>query len=179
MSKSLHERLAEIQQKLKVEKSQFNKFGGYNFRSTEDILEGVKPLLGGLVLTLDEEMKVLYGAFSERYYKVTTASISDGKDTISVRSETREDESQKGLTQSQLSGAISSYGAKMALRGLFLLDDTKDDDATNTHGKEDKPAPTKPVEAKSEAKSEPAPESFKRKPKAKPEAPKGSEEDDY
>ena len=176
---SLNKRLSEIQKILKVEKSQFNKFGGYNFRSTEDILEGVKPLLGDLTLKIDEDM-VCLGTLEHRFYKKVTATISDGKESIAVTSYTREDDSQKGMSHSQLSGAVGSYGAKMALRGLFLIDDTRDADATNTHGKEDKPAPTKPVESPAkDVKAEPAPESFKRKPKTKPEAPKGSEEDDY
>lgn len=170
MSVSLHERLSDIQRKLKVEKAQFNKFGGYSYRSTEDILEGVKPLLNGLVLSLDEEMQLLAGHRSERFYKITIASISDGKDKISVRSVTREDESQKGLTQSQLSGAISSYGAKMALRGLFLLDDSKDDDATNDHGKKtvlDDKTKEEPKKAESNAdkssEDKPSPTSFRRR----------------
>jgi hypothetical protein len=176
MSKTLQEKLSEIQSTLNCPKTLYNKFGNYAYRSTELILEAVKPLLlqHQLVLTLDEDMKVL-GEGNNRFYKKIIASITDGKDTISVSSFTREDESQKGLTQSQLSGAVGSYGAKMALRGLFLLDDTQDDDATNTHGKEDKPAPEKPkvVDQK-------APESFKRKPKAVSAAkPSEDTEDDY
>jgi hypothetical protein len=177
---SLNEKLSQIQTTLNCPKSLLNKFGGYYYRSTESILEAVKPLLlqHKLVLTIDEDMKVLGGDHSPRFYKQIIASITDGKDTISVSSFTREDESQKGLTQSQLSGAVGSYGAKMALRGLFLLDDTQDDDATNTHGKEDKPAPEKPkVTAVVDQK---APESFKRKPKAVSAAkPSEDTEDDY
>ena len=75
---------------------------------------------------------------SERFYKKITATISDGTASVSSTSYTREDEMQKGLTHSQLSGAVGSYGAKMALRGLLLLDDTNDDDATNDHGKGEK-----------------------------------------
>jgi len=178
MSKTLQEKLSEIQSTLNCPKSLYNKFGNYAYRSTELILEAVKPLLlqHKLVLTLNEDMKVL-GGEDPRFYKQIIASITDGKDTISVSSFTREDESQKGLTQSQLSGAVGSYGAKMALRGLFLLDDTQDDDATNTHGKEDKPAPEKP---KAVAVDQKAPESFKRKPKAASAAkPSEDTEDDY
>lgn len=136
---TLNEKLSDIQTQLKVGKNRFNKFGGYNFRSTEDIMEGIKPLLNGLTLTINESMEVLGEQEFARFYKKVIASISDGKDVISAVSYTREDENQKGLSQAQLSGSVSSYGAKMALRGLFLLDDTPDDDALNTHGKENKP----------------------------------------
>jgi hypothetical protein len=136
---TLNEKLSNIQTQLKVGKPRFNKFGGYHFRSTEDIMEGVKPLLKGLTLTINESMEVLGEMEFARFYKKVVASISDGKDVINSVSYTREDEGQKGMTQAQLSGSVSSYGAKMALRGLFLLDDTPDDDTLNTHGKEDKP----------------------------------------
>ena len=176
MSKSLHKKLAEIQQKLNCPKTLFNKFGGYYYRSAETILEAVKPLLGDLTLIVNDEIREIGG----RVYVQAIATISDGEHSISSSSYAREEESKKGMDSAQLTGATSSYARKYALNGLFLIDDTRDADATNTHGKEDKPAPTKPVESPAkEVKAEPAPESFKRKPKAKPEAPKGSEEDDY
>jgi hypothetical protein len=171
MSKSLHKKLAEIQQKLKAPKSQFNKFGNYAFRNQEDILEAVKPLLGDLTMIISDEIREIGG----RVYVQAVVTVSDGEHSVSNSAFAREPDQKKGFDESQLSGMASSYARKYALNGLFLIDDTRDADATNTHGKEDKPAPTKPVEAK----AEPAPESFKRKPKAKPEAPKGSEEDDY
>lgn len=149
---TLNEKLSEIQTQLKVGKPRFNKFGGYHFRSTEDIMEGVKPLLKGLTLTINESMEALGEMEHTRFYKKVVASISDGKDTISSVSYTREDEGQKGMSQAQLSGSVSSYGAKMALRGLFLLDDTPDDDALNTHGKEDKPQ-TSGLKAKTKGKA--------------------------
>lgn len=137
--KTFNQKVAEIQQKIKVGKNRVNKFGGYNYRSTEDILEGIKPLLGDLTLTINEEMIVLgdHGGpgVTARFYKKVVATLSDGENSLSASSMTREDDSQKGMTQAQLSGSVSSYGAKMALRGLALLDDTQDDDATNDHGK--------------------------------------------
>lgn len=176
---TIHEKLSKIQSELKVGKPLFNKFGNFSYRSTENIFEALKPVLAqhGLYLLLEEDMVVL--GSSERFYKKITAVLTDGKDRITSTSFTREDESQKGLTSSQLSGAVGSYGAKMALRGLLLLDDVLDDDHDKSGSSTSKPAPTKPVEVKAEVKAEPAPESFKRKPKAKPEVPKGSEEDDY
>lgn len=136
MMSTLQAKLTKIQQTLKVEKGQYNNFGKYAFRSTEDILEGVKPLLGDLRLTISEKMEVLGTNEHSRFYKITTAEISDGKESIQVSSWTREDEKVGGMTHSQLSGSVSSYGTKMALRGLFLIDDTKDADATNTHGRD-------------------------------------------
>ena len=138
MSLTIYEKLTVIQSELKVGKNLVNKFGGYNFRNTESIFEALKPFLSKhkLHLLLQEDMVVLGN--SERFYKKITATISDGTASVSSTSYTREDEMQKGLTHSQLSGAVGSYGAKMALRGLLLLDDTNDDDATNDHGKGEK-----------------------------------------
>lgn len=164
---TLQTKLTKIQQTLKVEKGQYNNFGKYSFRSTEDILEGVKPLLGDLRLTISERMEVLGTNEHSRFYKITTAEISDGKESIQVSSWTREDEKVGGMTHSQLSGSVSSYGTKMALRGLFLIDDTKDADATNTHGKDTEEKKSTPEEKKAapapavSTEKKPAP-SFKR-----------------
>lgn len=185
MSKTFQEKFSIVQNTLKVAKTRFNKFGGYQFRNTEDIMEAVKPLLleYNLTLTIDEEMVVL-GTTEQRFYKNVIATISDGREKVSVSSFTREDESQKGLTSSQLSGAVGSYGAKMALRGLFLLDDTNDDDATNTHGKEpkqlEKPSLSAQPESPNAEKQEkevPKPTSFKRSPKTVPTKETGGDDD--
>jgi len=105
---NIRQKLTAIQQNLKAPKGQTNKFGGYSYRSSEDILTAVKPLLGEYECTLviDDET-----AFA------------------------RECESQKGMNEAQITGSASSYARKYALNGLFAIDDTKDPDATNTHGK--------------------------------------------
>jgi len=117
--------LAKIQQELKAPKGQFNKFANFNYRSCEDILEAVKPLLGGkLFLTLSDKI-VLIG---ERYYIEATAKLSNGKDFIEVPAYARESLERKGMDDSQITGATSSYARKYALNGLFAIDDTKDSD---------------------------------------------------
>lgn len=132
--KTLVEKLAKIQKDLKAPKNQRNSFGGYNYRSCEDILEAVKPLLEGLILTLNDEI-IQVGT---RVYVKATATITDGENSISTSANAREPESKKGMDESQITGAASSYARKYALNGLFDIDDTKDADATNTHGKDDK-----------------------------------------
>lgn len=135
--------LAKIQQELKAPKNQFNKFGGYKYRNAEDILESVKPLLKehDCVLTLCDEI-VNIGA---RFYVRATATLTDTKEneSVIVSALAREEEIKKGMDGSQITGASSSYARKYALNGLFLIDDTKDSDFTNTHDKpeksEDKP----------------------------------------
>ena len=140
MDKTLHERLADIQANLVAPKGQFNKFGNYKYRSCEDILSAVKPLLDGLVLTSTEEV-VMVGA---RYYIVATATISDGKDSISTSAFAREPEERKGMDSAQVSGSTGSYSKKYSLNSLFAIDDTKDADATNDHGKAPARQPQKP-----------------------------------
>ncbi len=145
-TKTFAERIIAVQSALKAPKNQRNKFGGYNYRSCEDILEAVKPLLKeqGLYLTVTDDI-VLVG---ERYYIKATATLSDGTSTVSNTAYAREDESQKGMTGSQLTGATSSYARKYALNGLLAIDDTKDADYLNTHGKDKKEdKPKKTVEA--------------------------------
>lgn len=134
----IYEKLAKIQATLKAPKNQFNSFGKYNYRSCEDILEAVKPLLNGLVLTVSDEI-VLIG---DRYYVRATATLTDGKEGITNPAYAREEDNKKGMDASQLTGATSSYARKYALAGLFLLDDNKDSDATNEHGKGGKDLPT-------------------------------------
>lgn len=133
-----------IQYGLKAPKNQRNNFGGYNYRSCEDIMEAVKPLLRefNVVLTVSDEM-VLVG---DRIYVKATATLSDGEDSISNSAFAREAESKKGMDESQITGAASSYARKYALNGLFCIDDTKDADATNTH--EDKTPAQKAAETR-------------------------------
>ncbi len=126
-------KLQEIQQKLKAPKNQFNSFGKYHYRSCEDILEAVKPLLGEATLTITDTIKEAAGMV----YVEATATLTDGKTVTSV-SACAGIESRKGMDLAQSFGASSSYARKYALNGLFLIDDTKDPDTTNTHGKEPK-----------------------------------------
>ena len=114
-----------IQQQLKAPKSQRNSYGGYNYRSAEDILEAVKPLLEGITLTLNDEV-VLIG---DRYYIKATAILSDGEDEITATAFAREEKEQKGMSSGQLTGATSSYARKYCLNGLFCIDDAKDLDS--------------------------------------------------
>jgi hypothetical protein len=130
---SIYQKLNVIQAKLNVPKNQFNQFGKYNYRSCEDILEAVKPLLGGLSLLLCDEI-VLIG---DRYYLKATATLTDGTETVSVAAYAREENEKKGMDSAQLTGATSSYARKYALAGLFLLDDNKDAD-TMDNSKQDK-----------------------------------------
>ena len=129
-------RLIEIQQELKAPKNQKNNFGGYNYRSCEDILEAVKPHLQkhNLLLVINDSIE----AINTRFYVRATATIYDetGKKLIETSALAREEESKKGMDASQLTGATSSYARKYALNGLFAIDDNKDADATNKHNKE-------------------------------------------
>ena len=129
---TINQKLATIQTKFKSKKSRFNSFGKYNFRSAEDILEATKPFLKelGVTVTVDEELV----SFDPPVMQVT-AKISDGKDSINSKAVVGVDLDQKGMQMPQRYGAASSYGKKYALGNLFLIDDTQDSDATNTHGK--------------------------------------------
>jgi hypothetical protein len=144
MSKELTKKLAKIQSTLHAPKNQRNSFGNYNYRSCEDILEAVKPLLGDLTLVIDDEILPAL----DRVYIKATATISDGEHNISVSSYARESDSKKGMDSAQLTGATSSYARKYALNGLFLIDDNKDADTDEAKGGK-KAAPKKPVAASS------------------------------
>ncbi|EKE5139810.1 ERF family protein [Escherichia coli] len=131
MKTELHKKLWTIQQTLNAPKGQYNKFGGYSYRSAEDILEAVKPLLQNVTLMVSDEI-VLIG---DRYYVKATATLSDGEDSISATAFAREEKEQKGMTAGQLTGATSSYARKYALNGLFCIDDAKDPD-TDAYAKQ-------------------------------------------
>ena len=120
------DKLLKIQTDLKAPKGQFNKFGNYKYRSCEDILEALKPLLARecCTLTLSDEMVEIGG----RVYVKATATLTDGTATERVTAYAREEESKKGMDASQVTGAASSYARKYALNGLFCIDDTKDAD---------------------------------------------------
>lgn len=139
--KNIYQKLVTIQSMLKAPKGQYNSFGKYNYRSCEDILEGLKPILKDIeavILLTDEIIQI-----GERYYVKATVTLIDSEagGSISVSSLAREDDSKKGMDAAQVTGSTSSYARKYALNGLFCIDDTKDSDSANQHGKEEKQSP--------------------------------------
>ena len=128
-----------IQQKLVAPKGQKNKFGNYMYRSAEDILNAVKPLLGESLLTLSDEIVEVGG----RIYVKATASFIEDKEEIRISAFAREAEIKKGMDTSQITGSTSSYARKYALNGLFLIDDTKDADTMDNRKAEPKKAAPK------------------------------------
>lgn len=137
----LKEKLLKIQTELKAPKGQYNSYGKFMYRSCEDILEAVKPLLAkySVVLTIGDEILNV----GERYYIKATATLRDAEGAeISNTAFAREDESKKGMDGSQITGTASSYARKYCLNGLFLIDDTKDADTDEfqktTNGSGDK-----------------------------------------
>ena len=131
--KELNQKLAVIQTKLKAKKSSYNSFGRYYFRKAEDILEAEKPFLieNSVSVTLTEEVIPGYNVPVIQ----STAIISDGENSIKATAVVGVDLNQKGMQTSQQFGAASTYGKKYALGNLFLIDDTEDADAMNSHGK--------------------------------------------
>lgn len=125
--------LAIIQAEVQAPKNKFNSFGKYAYRSAENIIEAVKPIINpkGYHLILSDEMVII----GERYYIKATATISNGEQSYSATSYAREPEEKKGMDSAQVSGTTGSYSRKYALNGLFALDDNKDSDATSTETK--------------------------------------------
>lgn len=119
--------LTQIQNELKAPKSQYNSFGQYKYRNAEDIEQALKPLLAkyGATLTIDEDVRMV----GERIYFVETARYKDQEQEVSVQGWAREAQNKKGMDDSQISGATSSYAVKYALAKLFLIDDTQDTDS--------------------------------------------------
>jgi len=146
-------KLLEIQTELNAPKSQFNKFAGYNYRSCEDILSAVKPLLKkhSCTLWLDDEMVQV----GNRIYVKATATFIDGDLKTISHGWAREEEVKKGMDSSQITGAASSYARKYALNALFLIDDNKDSDATNDHNKAEPTPHSEPAKPHVEAKHNP------------------------
>jgi hypothetical protein len=136
---TLNEKLATIQTKFKSKKSRFNSFGKYYFRSAEDILEATKPFLLelGVSVTIKEKLVKDFFGGKENYPPMlkSIATLSDGESSISATAVVGVDLNQKGMQVPQQFGSASSYGKKYALGNLFLIDDTQDSDASNTHGK--------------------------------------------
>jgi len=132
---SIHKKLSAVQAELKAPKGQFNSFGKYKYRSCEDILEAVKPLLAKYELGMTISDYIV--SHEGRVYVRAEVEVFDfDGNIISVQGQAREEDSKKGMDASQVTGATSSYARKYALNGMFLIDDTKDSDATNTHGNE-------------------------------------------
>ena len=129
----IYEQLANVQHELKCNKSLYNSFGEYSYRSTELIMEAVKPLLfsNGLCLVITDSVELIGNRF---YIKATATIYNKEGEQISTTAYAREEESKKKLDASQVTGSTSSYARKYALNGLLAIDDTKDADATNTHG---------------------------------------------
>ena len=158
---NVYEKLAYIQSKLKAPKGQYNEYSKFYYRSCEDILEAVKPLLAetGTVLTLTDDIVNIGGRF---YVKAVAklACINGGYFAGEVYNVAyaREDEAKKGMDASQITGSCSSYARKYAMNGLFLIDDTKEVDSMNHH--EDTQSKTE-APKKTKAKEEPKPEAKK------------------
>lgn len=134
----MNEKILKIQSELKAPKGQYNSFGKYKYRSCEDILEAVKPLLkeNNMIMNITDELVYI----GERYYIKATAILTDVETNtqfINV-AYAREDESKKGMDGSQITGTASSYARKYALNGLFLIDDTKDADTDEYHEQNNK-----------------------------------------
>ena len=134
--------LTQIQNELKAPKSQYNDFGHYKYRNAEDIEQALKPLLAkyGATLTIDEDVRMV----GERIYFVETASYKDTEQEVSVQGWAREAQSKKGMDDSQISGATSSYAVKYALAKLFLIDDTQDTDSNGYQRNQQQSKPSKP-----------------------------------
>lgn len=131
MNKDIVLKLSKIQKELKAPKGQRNSFGNYNYRSCEDILEAVKPLLGDCVILVGDELIQV----GDRYYIKATATFTDGVNSVSNTALARESLDKKGMDDSQITGATSSYARKYALNGLLLIDDTKDADTQDNSEK--------------------------------------------
>ena len=152
---NVYEKLMTVQSQLKAPKGQFNSFGKYKYRNCEDILEALKPLLAEVkaIVTLTDIVEHI----GERFYIKATATFIDieNGEKVEVSALAREDEIQKGMSSSQVTGSVSSYARKYSLNGLFCIDDTKDADSDkpptkdtdNTHSDDITTGSNKPTEA--------------------------------
>lgn len=132
MEINIYKILSEVQKNLSVPKNQFNKFGGYHYRSCEDILEGLKKTLpDDAFVTISDDVKLI----GDRFYIEATATLHYNNQTVSVKAMAREPLTKKGMDDGQISGATSSYARKYALNGLFCIDDNKDADDESRHDK--------------------------------------------
>ena len=133
---NIYEKLKEVQNELKAPKSKYNSFGKYNYRSCEDILEAVKPILKAkrLAMTVKDDVFNI----GDRFYIMATVTVFDceSEEKVTTTAYAREDADKKGMDGSQITGSSSSYARKYALNGMFAIDDTKDADSWNTHDKD-------------------------------------------
>ena len=146
--KNITQKLIKVQSELKAPKGQHNDFGNYYYRSAEDVLEAVKPLLTeqGLLMTITDIIEQV----GERYYIQAKVILTDGEDTIEVTGYARESLNKKGMDDSQITGTASSYARKYAMNGLFLIDDTKDSDSNENRTERENRAKKADVEAERE-----------------------------
>lgn len=142
-NQALVHRIIAVQSELKAPKSQYNSFGKYAYRNAEDILEAVKPLLAknGLSMNISDSIHEVAGMI----YVQAEVRVTDGIESAIVTAQAGIDPTRKGMDIAQSFGASSSYARKYALNGMFLIDDTKDADATNTHGKTEQPKAVAPT----------------------------------
>lgn len=140
----INTRLRNVQVALKAPKSQRNNFGNYNYRSCEDILEALKPLLDTqeLTLVISDEIQLI----GDRYYVMAIARVTWEDKFVSVTAYAREEDTKKGMDGSQITCAASSYARKYALNGLFAIDDTKDADSQDNRSSTPPKVVPKPVE---------------------------------
>ena len=139
---SVYTKLLNVQSELKAPKSQYNSFGKYKYRSCEDILEALKPILNKNKATVIISDDILF-VEGRHYIKATVKFIdTENGEMVENSALAREDEVKKGMDSSQITGSVSSYARKYALNGMFAIDDTKDSDSTNTHGVEPNSTPT-------------------------------------
>jgi len=136
---TFNEKIVAIQSELKAPKNQFNNFGKYKYRSCEDILEGVKPLLKkyGLMQTISDEIVQV----GERYYIKAIVKVIEAESVCVSEALAREPENKKGMDESQITGTASSYARKYALNGMWLIDDTKDADTDEHQQQKEKKKP--------------------------------------
>ena len=134
---TLEQRLISIQSELKAPKSQYNSFGKYAYRNQEDILEALKPLLSKyqVAMNISDSIKEVFGLV----YVEASVLISCNGETRTATAQAGIDPSRKGMDIAQSFGSSSSYARKYALNAMFLIDDTKDADATNSHAKDNAP----------------------------------------
>lgn len=143
----IFEKLSKVQMELKAPKGQYNSFGKYKYRSCEDILEAIKPILEKHKLTLRMTDELV--CIGERYYVKATAYLYDTEkstDMLGTTAYARESEKKTGMDESQITGTASSYARKYALNGLFLIDDTKDADTDEYHEQTNKMITKKQIE---------------------------------
>lgn len=137
MNKDFIAKLALIQKELDAPKGQWNDYSKFYYRSCEDILEGLKPLLDGLVLTMSDDVTQV----GDRIYVKSTVTLTDGENSISNTAMARESLVKKGMDDSQITGTASSYARKYALNGLFCIDDEKDADSQDNRQQQPKSKP--------------------------------------